>query len=50
MFPLIYDTKKNPLELFQIWINLPKKSKFVDPYFNMLWNNSIPHINKKDDN
>lgn len=48
MFPLIYDNKNNPLELFQVWLNLPKKSKFVDPYFNMLWKDSIPHIIKKD--
>ena len=45
MFPLLNQTKDNPLELFQIWLNLPKKDKFVDPHFKMLWSETIPsHI------
>lgn len=42
MFPLINQTKDNPLELFQIWLNLPKANKFVDPHFEMLWAENIP--------
>ena len=42
MFPLINTDKENPLELFQIWINLPRKNKFVNPYFSMFWGPSIP--------
>ena len=42
MFPLINQKDDNPLELFQIWLNLPKASKFVEPYFRMLWADSIP--------
>jgi len=42
MFPLINQDKENPLELFQIWLNLPKRNKMVEPHFNMLWSESVP--------
>lgn len=42
MFPLIHQDKKNPLELFQVWLNLPKAKKFVEPHFKMLWEDQIP--------
>lgn len=48
MFPLIDGAKENTLELFQIWLNLPKKSKFVNPHFKMLWNKDIPKLILKD--
>ncbi len=41
MFPLIKRDGPNPAELFQLWINLPARSKMVDPYFTMLWNDRI---------
>ena len=37
MFPLIEQESENRLELFQIWLNLPKASKMAEPYFKMLW-------------
>lgn len=48
MFPLIDEEKGNPLEIFQIWLNLPKVSKMVEPHFKMLWNEDIPVINHLD--
>jgi len=42
MFPLPDREKPNPLELFQIWINLPARKKMVEPYYTMLWNHQIP--------
>ncbi len=44
MFPLLKTEEENTLELFQIWLNLPKKSKFVDPHFAMLWHEDIPIV------
>jgi redox-sensitive bicupin YhaK (pirin superfamily) len=50
MFPLLKQDKENPLELFQIWINLPAAKKMVEPHFKMLWSESIPKIKEKDKN
>jgi hypothetical protein len=42
MFPLLDQSGPNPVELFQIWLNLPAKNKLVEPHFSMLWNHTIP--------
>jgi hypothetical protein len=43
MFPLVEMDAPNPAELFQIWLNLPKADKLVEPHFTMLWADAIPH-------
>lgn len=42
MFPLLREDQPNPVELFQIWLNLPKADKFAEPHFTMFWNERIP--------
>ncbi|MGD8462763.1 MAG: pirin family protein [Anaerolineae bacterium] len=50
MFPLVHEDEPNPLELFQIWINLPKARKFADPHYKMLWSEDIPVVQSEDQN
>ena len=49
MFPLLEREHPNPVELFQIWLNLPAADKRVDPYFTMLWDRDIPRHEVRDD-
>lgn len=46
MFPLLNTESDNPLELFQIWLNLSKANKFVEPHFKMLWHEDIPTVDE----
>jgi redox-sensitive bicupin YhaK (pirin superfamily) len=48
MFPLLDERAKNPAELFQIWLNLPAKSKFARPYFSMFWKSQVPRLTLAD--
>jgi redox-sensitive bicupin YhaK (pirin superfamily) len=50
MIPLLNRDRENHTEFFQIWLNLPKKNKLVDPSFTMFWNEDVPIIHHKDDN
>lgn len=48
MFPLLDPNNPNPVELFQIWLNLPRRDKMADPHFTMFWNSSVPRIEHVD--
>jgi redox-sensitive bicupin YhaK (pirin superfamily) len=48
MFPLLDRGGPNPVELFQIWLNLPAADKLADPYFTMFWDHAIPRHVEKD--
>lgn len=50
MFPLLKEDEENPLELFQIWLNLPRVKKNADPHFAMLWSETIPVYREVDEN
>lgn len=48
MFPLLEKEQDNPVELFQIWLNLPAEDKMAPPHFSMLWSEEIPRIERAD--
>jgi quercetin 2,3-dioxygenase len=49
MFPLLDQAAPNPVELFQIWLNLPAADKMAEPHFSMLWSQDIPRLAFTDD-
>lgn len=49
MFPLRYDDRDNPLELFQIWLNLAPEDKSAEPDFAMFWAEETPIVHRTDD-
>jgi redox-sensitive bicupin YhaK (pirin superfamily) len=42
MFPLVHADRDNPLELFQLWLNLPAADKMAPPHFTMFWADAVP--------
>ncbi len=49
MFPLRDAGNRNPLRLHQIWLNLPARSKMVEPAFRILWDGDIPRYRLRTD-
>lgn len=50
MFPLASANADNPLDLYQIWLNLPPEDKRVPPAFTMLWAPTLPQYRQVADN
>lgn len=48
MFPLVNIDRPNHTKFFQIWLNLPRKSKMVEPSFAMFWANDISKFTSND--
>jgi len=48
MFPLLDADNDNPLELFQIWLNLPAAAKMAPAHFTMFWSEQIPRMTSTD--
>jgi len=48
MMPLLDTAVPNPLELFQIWLNLPAAAKMAAPHFTMFWSEAIARQTVRD--
>lgn len=48
MLPLIKTDEPNPVRFFQIWLNLPPRSKMANPSFAMFWEPTIPRWSSED--
>jgi hypothetical protein len=48
MFPLLNTEKGNLNRFFQIWLNLPARSKMATPSFAMFWANQVPKYESED--
>ncbi len=49
MFPLVSTERENPVELFQLWLNLPRADKMADPHFTMFWADRVPKHEVRDE-
>ena len=48
MFPLLDRQQQNPIDFFQIWLNLPAANKRVPPHFSMFWAHDVPRFETDD--
>lgn len=44
IFPLVHTHKPNTLRLYQLWLNLPARSKMTPPAFTMIWAETVPRV------
>ncbi|HJC28535.1 MAG TPA: pirin family protein [Candidatus Dietzia intestinipullorum] len=49
MMPLLDADGPNPLELFQIWLNLAPEDKSAEPHFDMFWGEQTPVVVRGDE-
>lgn len=49
MFPLLDREGPNTFDFFQIWLNLPRADKMAPPHFSMLWRESVPRVEREDE-
>jgi hypothetical protein len=48
MFPLTASDRPNPIDFYQIWVNLPAARKRAAPHFKMLWRENVPIVEASD--
>lgn len=48
MFPMLRADAPNRIELFQVWLNLPARSKMAPAHFTMFWREHIPQLQHHD--
>lgn len=48
MFPLLNRQGPNTAELFQIWLNLPRRAKTAPAHFEMFWSEDVPVVQAMD--
>ena len=44
IFPLLKKDEDNPMELFQIWLAMPHADFDLEPTYEMLWAEDVPHV------
>ena len=49
MFPLLSEDAANPVDFYQIWVNLPAARKRVPPHFSMFWRDQVPRVTTRDE-
>ena len=48
MFPLLNRDAPNPVDLFQIWLNLARADKLANPEFIVMWDDQVPTYVERD--